>query len=466
MKENRMRCLPAVHSVANHPSLAELRSIKGRKAITNAVRMAVEEARRDLANRREVAVDEDALARRAAGLLAIASSPSLRRVINATGILLNTGLGRSPLATEAADAVDRIVRGYCNLEYDLETGQRGGRTDVVESLLIKLTGAEAATVVNNNAGATLLCLRALAAGREVIISRGQLIEIGGNFRLPEILELSGAHLREVGTTNKTRLSDYDRAISPATAALFRAHPSNYRVVGFTEAVSIIELAKLAHTKGILAIDDIGSGALSPGIPPHVHDEPTATEAISAGADVVLFSGDKLMGGPQCGIIIGKSEPILRMRSDPLIRALRVDKMTLAALEATLQLLLDPSLATSRLPLWSLLATPIDAIHSRASRLAFVFRENLGLNAVIEEASAYLGAGSTPLQPIPTVVIRVRPPFPPPWKTEAAWSRALRLGEPPVIARTQGGCLLFDLRALTKTEDQLLEDAVRMLLAQE
>ncbi len=462
MTDSRLRHLPPVHAVLDRPALADLLLSKSRERIVEAVRAAIEEARGNLGAGREVAVDIDTFARRAAELL-LTERPSLRPVLNATGILLNTGLGRAPLAAEAAEAVDRVVRGYCNLEFDLDRGERGQRTGGVEALLRRLTGAEAAAVVNNNAGATILALRALAAGREVIISRGQLIEIGGSFRLPEIFEVSGARLREVGTTNKTRLSDYARAIGPETAAILRVHPSNYRIVGFTEDVPIADLARLAHDHGLLAIDDIGSGALAPGCPPHVRDEPTAAEGLAAGADVVLFSGDKLLGGPQCGVLVGKSEAIARIQSDPLMRALRVDKMTLAALEATLRLMLDPAHANTRIPLWSFLNTPMDTLQARAERLATTFRATFGLNADVVESQSFLGGGSAPVEPIPTSVVRVGPPFPAPWTTEAALARALRLGDPPVVARLQGGCLLFDLRALTEPEDHLLELAVRKLL---
>lgn len=462
MTNPQLRRLPAVHAVLDQPILAELRQSKGREVLVEAVRAVIQQARQELDEGRDVAVGIEALARRAAERL-LGESSSLRPVVNATGILLNTGLGRAPLAAEAAEAVDRVVRGYCNLEFDLDQGRRGQRTTGVEALLCRVTRAEAAAVVNNNAGGTILALRALAAGREVIISRGQLIEIGGSFRLPEIFQVSGVRLREVGTTNKTRLSDYAQAIGPETAALLRVHPSNYRIVGFTEDVPIAELARLAHERGVLAIDDIGSGALAPGSPPLVGDEPTAAAGLAAGADVVLFSGDKLLGGPQCGILVGKREVIRRIQSDPLMRALRVDKMTLAALEATLRLALDPASARERIPLWSLLTTPIDRLRERAERLADTFRKDFGLNAEMAESTGFLGGGSTPDEPIPTAVIRIRPPFPPPWTTEAPFARALRMGDPPVVARLQEGCLIFDLRAVTAAEDRLLELAIRQLL---
>ena len=295
MSDPARRILPPVHLVLGSPALAGPIARIGREAVADAVRAAIDEARAAIGRGEHPRVDPPRLAVRARVLLD-RERPHLRRVINATGILLNTGLGRAPLAAEAAEAVDRVVRGYCNLEFDLESGDRGRRADGVEALLTRLTGAEAAAVVNNNAAATILAVRALAAGREVIVSRGQLVEIGGSFRLPEIIEASGARLVEVGTTNKTRLADYARAIGPETAALLRVHPSNYRVVGFTEEAPLAGLAGLARDRDLWLIDDIGSGALAPGLPPGVRGEPTAAEGIAAGADLVLFSGDKLLGG--------------------------------------------------------------------------------------------------------------------------------------------------------------------------
>jgi L-seryl-tRNA(Ser) seleniumtransferase len=453
------RRLPPVHEVLAWPGLGPILAEKGRGATLRAVRSALEDAREAIVRGLEPAVDVASLARAARASLA-GERPWLRPVINATGILLNTGLGRAPLASEAAEAVDRVVRGYCNLEFDLDRGERGSRTGGVEPLLTRLTGAEAAVVVNNNAAATILAVRALAKGREVVVSRGQLVEIGGSFRLPEIIEVSGARLVEVGTTNKTRLDDYARAIGPATAALLRVHPSNYRVVGFTEEVAIAELAKLSRERGLRTIDDIGSGALAPGSPPHVRGEPTATEGIAAGADLVLFSGDKLLGGPQCGILVGSKEAIQLARKDPLMRALRVDKMTLAALEATLHLALDPALAAARIPLWSFLNVGRETLMERADRLAETFRLEFGLAATVEESTAFLGGGSAPLEPLPTAVVRVGPPFPADSPTEGAWARTLRLGDPAVVARVQGGAVLFDLRAVFEGDDPAIVEAVR------
>ncbi|MBX6316531.1 MAG: L-seryl-tRNA(Sec) selenium transferase, partial [Isosphaeraceae bacterium] len=384
--------MPPVHAVLGRPELDRLQTERGREAALRAVRAALEEARSALRRGEEVATDPGRLARRAAELIA-AERPSLRPVLNATGILLNTGLGRAPLAAEAIEAIGRVARGYCNLEFDLESGERGQRTSGVAELLRRLTGAEAAAVVNNNAAATVLALRALAADREVVVSRGQLVEIGGSFRLPEIFAVSGARLREVGTTNKTRLSDYEQAIGPDTAALLRVHPSNYRIVGFTEAVPIGDLARLAHDRGLWAIDDIGSGALGPDRPPGLRGEPTIAESLAAGADLVLCSGDKLLGGPQCGLLVGSQAAVARVASDPLMRAVRVDKLTLAALEATLRLALDPARAIQHLPLWAALATPLEALRERAGRLAAALRAELGLVADVLETTAFLGGGS-------------------------------------------------------------------------
>jgi L-seryl-tRNA(Ser) seleniumtransferase len=455
----RMRRLPPVNDVLDREELSDVVENRGRMAVLRAVRAAFDEARARLRNGIEVAVDASSMARRAKEILQ-STRPSLRPVINATGILLHTGLGRAPLAEEAVDAVAAVARGYCNLEFELESGERGRRTSGIARLLRELTGAQAATVVNNNAGATILALRALASGHEVIVSRGQLIEIGGSFRLPEIFEVSGARLREVGTTNKTRLSDYERAIRPETAALLRVHHSNFRIVGFAEEAPLAGLVELAHARGLWMIDDIGSGALAPGQPPGVVDEPNLAEGIAAGADLVLFSGDKLLGGPQCGILVGKHDVIGRIESDPLMRALRVDKMTLAALEATLGLVRDGVQGAARIPLWRMISTPLAELEARAGGLAAVLRKELGLNASVIPSESFIGGGSVPVEPIPTMALIVSPPFPPPYRSEAAWARALRLGDPPVVARIQGGAVLFDVRTLAEGGETSLVDAIR------
>jgi len=456
-----LRRLPPVGAVLEHDSLVESLRARGRVAVLRAVRTALEEARCGLRRGLALLADPASLARRSREILD-GERASLRPVINATGVLLHTGLGRAPLADEAVAAVALVARGYCNLELDLEGGTRGRRTAAIARLLCELTGASAATAVNNNAGATLLALRALAAGREVIVSRGQLVEIGGSFRLPEILEVSGARLREVGTTNKTRLSDYHRALGPATAAILRVHRSNFRIVGFTEDPELEDLVRLAHDHGLWLIDDIGSGALGTGQPPHVGDEPTATDSIAAGADLVLFSGDKLVGGPQCGIMIGTETAIDRVEADPLMRALRLDKMTLAALEATLRLASDADRAAARIPLWAMIATPVSKLSERARAIANVLCDELGLDAAVVPADSFLGAGSAPIHPIPTAAVGISPPFPAHHDSEAALAKALRQGDPPVVTRVQKGLVLLDLRTVPEDRDPDLLDAIRQV----
>jgi L-seryl-tRNA(Ser) seleniumtransferase len=452
-----LRSLPSVREVLEQPVLAQATARLGRDLVIGLVRSSIEGARMAIRDGRSVPVDPASLASWALNMLH-EDRPSLRRVINATGILLNTGLGRAPLASSAVEAVADAARGYCNLELDLASGERGNRKAAIEPLLRRLTGAGAATVVNNNAAATVLTLRALAAGREVVVSRGQLIEIGGSFRLPEIFEVSGARLREVGTTNKTRLEDYARAIGPDTAALLRVHTSNFRIVGFTESVNIAELATLAHERGLLAIDDVGSGVLRDGSPPDVGDEPTMAGSFAAGADVVLGSGDKLLGGPQCGVIVGTSAVIARIEADPLMRAVRVDKMTLAALEATIRSVLGPR---SEIPLWSLMGMSVESLHRRACRLVETLRHS-GFTAHVEETEALLGGGTTPGQALASRAVRLVPPFAGEWSgmDESAFARALRLGEPAVVPRVRDGSVILDLRAVFPEQDEGLLLALR------
>jgi L-seryl-tRNA(Ser) seleniumtransferase len=454
-----LRELPAVSVVLGHEILAEQVKVRGREAALRAVRAAIQEVRSSLQQGRSLATDAESLAERSREILE-RERPALRPVINATGILLHTGLGRAPLAEEAIAAVAATARGYCNLELELAEGTRGRRTAGIARLLRELTGAPAATAVNNNAGGTLLALRALAAGREVIVSRGQLVEIGGSFRLPEICEVSGAKLREVGTTNKTRLTDYERAIGSETAAILRVHRSNFQIVGFAEDVPLGDLVDLAHRHGLSAIDDIGSGALDAGRPPHVTGEPSALASIAAGADLVLFSGDKLLGGPQCGILLGSEAAIRHVDADPLKRALRLDKMTLAALEATLRLALDGDRARSRIPLWAMIETPLSTLTARATKLARLLCDELELNARVTEAQSYIGGGSAPLHPLQSVSVAVSPPFPAPFDSDAGWAQALRLGDPPVITRVQKGQVHFDLRTVAEKSEPGLIDAIR------
>jgi L-seryl-tRNA(Ser) seleniumtransferase len=362
--------------------------------------------------------------------LAAARRPALRRVLNATGVIVHTNLGRAPLASQALERALEVARGYSNLEYDVEDGRRGSRQDHVASILRRLTGAEAAIVVNNNAGALLLALAALAEGRDVIVSRGELIEIGDGFRIPDVLARSGARLVEVGTTNRTRASDYDRAVDERTALLLRVHQSNFRVVGFTEQPLLAELADVAHRRSLPLLDDLGSGALL-----DLSDEPTARASLAAGADLVCFSGDKLLGGPQAGIAVGRADLVERLRRHPLHRALRVDKLSLAALEGTLLLYLEPERALAEVPVLRMLREPAEDVHARAERLA------AAVGGEVEETVARVGGGALPLHELPSFACAV----------EESLAAPLREHEPPVVGIVRDGRLLLDCRTLADAE---------------
>jgi len=406
--------------------------------------LAVEAARIVLARAREeiqAGAEPADLPARLRAELEDARRPSLRRVLNATGVIVHTNLGRAPLAEAALDRVREVGRGYSNLEYDLGAGARGSRQDHVAGVLRRLTAAEDALVVNNNAAAVLLALAALAEGREVIVSRGELIEIGDGFRIPDVLARSGARLVEVGTTNRTRAADYERAIGPETAVLLRVHQSNFRLVGFTELPSVGELAGVAHRHGLPLVDDLGSGALA-----RVEDEPAVRASIEAGADLVCFSGDKLLGGPQAGIVVGAPKLVERLRRHPLQRAVRADKLTLAALEGTLALYLDPERAAREVPVLRMASEVAEAVRARAGRLAEL------VGGEVEETVARVGGGALPLAELPSCACAVAEELAGP----------LRAGEPPVIGVVRDGRLLLDCRTLSDAEVE--EAAVAVMSA--
>jgi L-seryl-tRNA(Ser) seleniumtransferase len=387
--------------------------------------------------------------------------PRLREVINATGIVLHTNLGRAPVAESAARAAYEAARGYLDLELDLETGKRSSRQMAVRDWLCRLTGAESATAVNNNAAATVIALRALCAGREVIISRGQLIEIGGSFRIPEIMAVSGAILREVGTTNITRPSDYEKAVGPATGALMRVHTSNYRISGFTKAATLEELVTLGKKHGLPVIDDVGSGALLDFSRFGFSDEPTARESVAAGADLVLFSGDKLLGGPQAGILAGREDLIERIEKDPLMRAFRLDKMTLAALEATLRLYFHEPGALSQIPVLAMLGAPLDKLRQRAENLAAQLHDIKGLRAVrVLEDTAYVGGGSLPDQSMQSWVVEIEAED----MSDGDFAYRLRTAHPSVLGRVRDGRIVLDVRTVFAEQEPDLLEAVRAALA--
>jgi L-seryl-tRNA(Ser) seleniumtransferase len=456
---NAYRDLPSVSEILAATEALELPH--SRTETVEAVRAELEALRSRIKSGEALdgAVTPQAIATSAAERLARLNQPHLRPVINATGIVLHTNLGRAPIAEAAARAAYEGARGYLNLEIDLESGERSSRALAIRSLLSRLTGAESATAVNNCAAATVLVLRALAAHREVIVSRGQLIEIGGSFRIPEIMGVSGAILREVGTTNITRIEDYELAITPATALLLRIHQSNYRICGFTATPTLDELVALGQERGLSVVDDIGSGALVDfdrfGLP----GEPVARASVAAGADLVLFSGDKLLGGPQSGIIVGRKALIDRIQRDPLMRALRLDKMTLAALEATLRLYADEERALTAVPILRMLTIPINELRWRARNLADRLSAIAGIQCSTRDAEAFVGGGSLPDQALATAVVTVVAPE----MGETELARRLRMGTTSVVARIQGGELLFDLRTIFPEQEDDLLNAVSAAL---
>jgi len=403
--------------------------------------LAVDAARAVLTRAREeirAGADPGDLGERLREELRAVRAPSLRRVLNATGVIVHTNLGRAPLAEEALARVVEAGRGYSNLEYDVAEGARGSRQDHVAPILRRLTGAEAALVVNNNAGAVLLALAALAEGREVVVSRGELIEIGDGFRIPDVLARSGARLVEVGTTNRTRAADYERAVGPETALLLRVHQSNFRLVGFTESPRLEEVSAVARRHGLPLADDLGSGVLLASDKLSLGEaEPSARESLAAGADLVCFSGDKLLGGPQAGIVAGRAELVEKLRRHPLQRALRADKLTLAALEGTLLLYLD---APERIPVLRMLRQETPAVRARAERLASLTGGSL------EETVARVGGGALPLAELPSFACAV----------EEELAAPLRRAEPPVVGVVRDGRLLLD--CLTLADDEVDEVA--------
>jgi len=384
---------------------------------------------------------------------------SLRPVVNATGVLLHTNLGRAPLAEEAVRALQEVSVGYSNLEFNLDTGKRGLRYEHVEELLCSLTGAESALVVNNNAAAVYLALRVLARGKGVIVSRGELIEIGGSFRIPDILQESDAALVEVGTTNRTHLKDYEQAIGSSTGLLLKVHPSNYRVIGFHKEVSTEELVALGRRYGLPVMEDLGSGCLvDPGVP-GLAKEPLVADVLRTGVDLVTFSGDKLLGGPQAGILLGRREALERIQRHPLNRVLRIDKLTLAALEVTLLLYRDPRTARTRIPSLAMLSVPEGTLRRRAQNLAKSLRQNLpGSFAVsVRAVTGRTGGGSMPMDSIPGVGVCLRSTdFP----AEEILAR-LRRGTPPVIARIEQEEVILDVRTLQRGQDRLILETVQI-----
>ncbi len=438
------RALPRVDALLDHPAVAARIGHWGRGPALGAARRVLDSTRRAAADGERVpALDE--LAGRIAGELDALAARHIRAVVNATGVVLHTNLGRAPLSAAAMVAVAEAA-GYCTIEYDLAAGRRGRRGAAAEALLREATGAPAALVVNNAAGGLLLALGGLARDREVVVSRGELIEIGGEFRLPSVMQAAGVHLVEVGTTNRTHLADYDRAVGQRTACLLAVHPSNYQVVGFSTRPPLAKIAALAHEHGLPLLHDLGSGLL--GAP--FGEEPSVQESLAAGADLVLFSGDKLLGGPQAGLLVGRDDLVGQLARHPLARAVRADKLTIAALEATLA-----SHAAGRrqeLPVWRALTLRPDDLRPRAEALA----RAIGPAASLRDGVSVAGGGSLPGEGLPSVLVEVDPG---PAGEEAVLAR-LRAGSPPVIARAERGRVVVDLRTVPPEHDAVVAQALR------
>ena len=456
-QQARLRELPSVTDLLNDAEVGEWVRATSRVLVVESLRDAIHAVRRRVMEEDgDTAADRKTVLEVAEDILARRSVPSLRRVVNATGIILHTGLGRAPLCSDAIESIMEAAGGYCTLEFDLETGKRGRRERHVEKLICRVTGSEAGIVVNNNAAATLLILNTIAKDREVIVSRGQLIEIGGSFRLPEIMLAGGACLREVGTTNRTRLSDYEGAVGDRTAAVMHVHTSNYRITGFTEETPIGELVGLARRFGLVAIDDLGSGALVDLTTLGLPAEPVAAASIQAGADVICFSGDKLLGGPQAGIIAGRKDLIDRIRANPLLRTYRTGKLTLLALEATLRQYVDPKRAVASVPVLATMVADTDALAERARALCALLERSVpGETFLVCSDTAYVGGGSLPAAEIPSVAVQWSPKQ---IKVSDAVHR-LRDREVPIVARVHDDAICFDLRTITDDDFEELAAGV-------
>jgi L-seryl-tRNA(Ser) seleniumtransferase len=449
-----LRDLPSVEQLLQTPRVADLTTRYGRPLILEALRLSLNETRDSVRAGLTSLPSRDQLTARAEAILSAWTRPTLQPVINATGVILHTNLGRAPMSRAAIEAVQMVSLGYSNLEFDLPSGKRGSRTIHAETILQKLTGAESALVVNNNASAVLLILATLAKGKRVAISRTQLVEIGGSFRVPDVMKQSGAKLAEVGATNKVHLRDYKEALSDGAAMVLRAHRSNFKIVGFTEEPALEKIANLAHEFNVPFVDDLGSGALLDTAKYGLGHEPTVQESLAAGADLVCFSGDKLLGGPQAGIIVGKKDLLDKIKKHPLARAVRADKLCLAALTATLLHYLKDE-ATREIPIWRMMSMSARTAKVRAE----AWREKLGQGEVVASEST-VGGGSLPDESMPTFVLALSVNHP------DKFLKALRNQNPPVIARTENDRILLDPRTVLPEQDQLLITNLQLLLTTE
>ena len=462
---NIFRNIPSVNELLESPQLKKIVESVNHQVVVDGVRTFIDDLKETINNATdEIEIPSPAeMADKIADWLHVEQKEYLRPVINGTGIILHTGLGRAPLAKSAIAATMQIADGYASVEVDLTTGQRGQRVKAVEKLLCELTGAEAAVVVNNNAAATMIALATVATGQEVIVSRGQLIEIGGSYRLPDVMQCSGCRLKEVGTTNKTHATDYSSAIGEDTGAILKVHPSNFEVVGFTKTVSTKELVGIAHENDLPMIDDVGSGALIDFAKFGLSNEPVVSDSIRDGADIVLFSGDKLIGGPQCGIIIGKRKYIDQVLENPLMRAMRVDKMTLAALAATLRLYRKEETAEQEVPILRMLSMPEANLKLRAEKVVQQIQGGSWLaSCEVTESQSMLGGGSLPTQKITTWCVTISPQG----SSVNRIAERLRASNPAIIGRVHKDKLLIDMRTVFPEQDMVLVELLQALDGQD
>ncbi|MDQ2746718.1 MAG: L-seryl-tRNA(Sec) selenium transferase [Acidobacteriota bacterium] len=458
-KREILRRLPSIDALLHSDIAAEISLKAGAKHLTTLARTAIGEVRRKITDGENENQSREDLLSEAATILEKLwrgeNNSALRRVINATGVIVHTNLGRAPLSEKARRALVETAFGYCNLEYDIAAGKRGKRGKRAEQLLAELTGAESALIVNNCAAAAFLILTVLAKGGEVVISRGELVEIGGDFRIPDVLEQSGATLREVGATNRTRLADYEKAANENTKLFLKVHPSNYRIVGFTETPELKDLAKLAHQKGVLLYEDAGSGAMFDLSKYGLTDEPVAADSIKAGADIVSFSGDKLLGGAQSGLIVGRAEVIERIRKHPLYRALRVDKLIYAAIEATLEAFRRET-ALTEIPVLRMISMTESELKDRAKKFVRKLEKNSNLQIEIVAGNSVIGGGSSPTVQLPTTLITLKHA-----KMSAdELEKRLRLSEPPIITRILEDKVLLDLRTVSENEETEMSSVLK------
>ncbi|MCY3743929.1 MAG: L-seryl-tRNA(Sec) selenium transferase [Candidatus Poribacteria bacterium] len=457
-----LRQLPAIEKLLNTQEMLDLQTTYTRPLVTEALRDAVADIRNEILSGNQTQLPEHTeYAERTLQKIAAKTVPRMRPVVNATGTVTHTNLGRSLLSDDACEAIQQAAQNYVNLEYDIETGSRGHRDRITEPLLQQLTGCEASTIVNNNAAAVLLALQTVARGKEVIVSRGELIEIGGAFRIPDVMAASGAILREVGTTNRTHLRDYAEAINENTGLLLKVHPSNYKILGFTSTPTMEEITELGTQQGIPTMEDLGSGALIDMTAYGLPHEPLVGERIESGVDIVTFSGDKLLGGPQAGIIVGKAEWIEKMRKNPMMRALRVDKLIIAGLSATLQrYLIDSTTAAEQFPMLNRYTRPIETLHAVAEKLKAQLRDILveTVNIQISETYGQIGSGALPVETLPSVALVLEPS-----ETSAETLAAqFRNATIPIIGRIKDGLFWLDLRTVYEREQAWIVEAATQI----